>query len=44
MKIELDIDSKRALKMLTVAVNDLIAAIVSLHGELAKNTAALEGE
>lgn len=41
MEVKLDHDSKAALKLLTITVNDLIDAIVSLHGSIEKNTAAL---
>ena len=44
MECKLDADSKRALKLLTIAVNDLINAIVSLHGAIEKNTAEFEAE
>lgn len=41
MNIKLDRDSMAALKLLAVAVNDLIDAIVSLHGCIEDNTMAL---
>lgn len=43
MKVGLDLDSKRAIKLLTITLNDLIEAIISLHRTIDNNTAALEG-